>query len=124
MIVGCDGWRTTTESDFIEGYESACTVPYGAQRVTGTDVCCQTFYGHIITVETITVRDPVIVGRAVGWLAVPRDATVTVLCDHASFIDAAPWVDGECEGATIPTTSGLSDEDCLVGGWCADNCVQ
>lgn len=124
LLIGCDGWRTVTNGDLIEGNESACLIPYCTHCVTGADVCCQAFYGHTIAVETVTVGDTIIVGCAVCWLTVPGEGADTVLCDHASLVNATPWVDGECEAATIPVACCFGEEDGAGGAGCADNTVQ
>lgn len=124
LIVGCEGWCAVADGDRIEGDEAACLIPYCTQGVAGADVCCQAFYRHAITVKTVTVGDPVIVGGVVGWLTVPREGADTVLCDHASLVNTTPWVDGESEAATIPVTSCFGEEDGVSCIGCADNAVQ
>lgn len=124
LFVGRDGWRVVADGDRVEGDETACLIPYGTHGVAGTDVCCEAFYGHTITVKTVTVGDPVIVNCAVCWLRVPGEGADTVLCDHASLINAAPWVDCEREAATVPVACCFCEEDGAGGGGCADNTVQ
>ena len=124
MVIGCDGWRAVGDGDRVKGYEAASLIPYGTHCVTGADVCCEAFDGHTITVETVTVGDPIIVGGAVCWLTVPCEGADTVLCDHASLVNATPWVDREREAAAIPVTGCFCEEDGVSGGGCADNTVQ
>ena len=123
LIVGANGWCAVGESDRVEGYEAACLIPYGARRVAGADVCCQAFSRIPIAVRTVTVGDTVIVGGVIGWLTVPCEGADTVLCDHASLVDAAPWVDGEREAVTVPVACCCGEEDGVSCGGCADNTV-
>ena len=124
MIIGTHGWCAVGDGDRVKGDEAACLIPYGTHCVAGADVCCEAFYGHTITVETVTVGDTVIVGCIVGWLRVPCEGADTVLCDHASLVNAAPWVDCEREAAIIPVAGGFCEEDGVGGGGCADNRVE
>lgn len=124
MIIGCEGWRTVTNGDLIEGNESACLIPYGTKGVIGADVCCEAFDGHAITVETVTVGDPIIVNCAVCWLRVPREGADTVLCDHTSLVNTTPRGDREREAAIIPVACCLCEEDGAGGTGCADNTVE
>lgn len=124
MIIGCDGGRIVRDGDGVEGDEAACLIPYGAHCVAGADVCCQAFSGHAITVETVTVGDPIIVNCAVCWLCVPGEGADTVLCDHTSLVNAAPWVDCEREVVTLPGAGCFGEEDGACGTGCADNTVE
>lgn len=124
LIIGANGWCAVADGDGVEGYEAACLIPYSAESIICADVCCQAFSRIPITVRTVTVGDPVIVNCAVCWLTVPCEGADTVLCDHASLVNAAPWVNGERETATIPVACCFCEEDGVGGGGCADNTVQ
>lgn len=124
LVIWCEGWRAIGDGDLIEGYESACLIPYGTHCVAGADVCCQAFSGVSVAVCTVTVGDPIIVGCAVCWLTVPGESTDTVLCDHTSLVNATPWVDRERETAAIPVAGCFCEEDSAGGGGCADNTVE